>query len=259
MRKSQTKLTACAAIASLLLLAGLAVGPLGWTEAAEGSAQSSSSQAVVVELFTSQGCSSCPPADAFLTELAREPGVIALSLHVDYWNYIGWTDPFSSPVMTARQQDYAHSLSSRYVYTPQMVIDGQHEVVGSRRSDARSLIAAAAARPKPLTLRYQDDASGDAVVIPAGDAPAEPASIWLAVYDAAHETEVLRGENKGKSLRHSNVVRELEHIGNWDGRETVIPIDTEALAARGRDGCAVIVQAGKGGPVLGAIALDMDD
>jgi hypothetical protein len=228
-------------------------------ESAGTTTQVGTTQPVVVELFTSEGCSSCPPADALLTELAKEPGVIALSLHVDYWDYIGWTDPFASPAMTARQQDYARSLSSRYVYTPQMVIDGQSDVVGSRRSEVQRLIAEAAARPKPLTLRYQDDASGDAVVIPAGDAPAGGASVWLAVFDAAHETEVLRGENKGKSLRHSNVVRELERIGNWDGRETVIPLDMAAAAARGRDGCAVIVQAGQGGPVLGAIALNLNE
>ena len=254
MRQSVIRYAACAAVVSVLAVTGLALGPHKRAETAE-----TTKQPVVVELFTSEGCSSCPPADAFLTDLAKEPGVIALSLHVDYWNYIGWADPFSSPVMTARQQDYAHRLSGRYVYTPQMVIDGQYDVVGSRRNEVRSLIAAAAAQPKPLTLSYRDDASGDAVVIPAGDAPAEAALIWLAIYDAAHETEVLRGENKGKSLRHSNVVRELEQIGSWDGRETVIPIDTQALSARGRDGCAVIVQAGKGGPILGAIALDMND
>lgn len=226
------------------------------SQAAAQSSEARSESPVVVELFTSQGCSSCPPADAFLGELAGQPGVIALSMHVDYWDYIGWKDPFADPKMTERQRDYARALSSRYVYTPQMVIDGRYDVVGSHKDDVRSRIADAAATPKPLQLRVLPDGGG-AVAIPAGEVPEGGATIWLAVYDDAHETEILRGENRGKTLRYSHVVRELEQIGTWDGTAMEIPLDLPAAVQRGRDGCAIIVQAGRGGPVLGAVAMDL--
>lgn len=254
MQTSSNSRAARAAIFAAALLSATA----GFA-ASELSAQSSdiaSDSPVVVELFTSQGCSSCPPADAFLGELAAQPGVIALSMHVDYWDYIGWKDPFADPKMTDRQRDYARALSSRYVYTPQMVIDGRHDVVGSHKDDVRSRIAEAAATPKPLQLRFLPDGGGK-VVIPAGEVPEGGATIWLAVYDDAHETEILRGENRGKTLRYSHVVRELEQIGTWDGTAMEIALDLPAAAQRGRDGCAIIVQAGRGGPVLGAVAMDL--
>ena len=247
----------CAARAAIFA-AALLSATAGFA-ASEASAQSSDvagESPVVVELFTSQGCSSCPPADAFLGELAAMPGVIALSMHVDYWDYIGWKDPFADPKMTDRQRDYARALSSRYVYTPQMVIDGRHDVVGSHKDDVRSRIAEAAETPKPLDLSFVSD-NGGKVVIPAGEVPDGGAIIWLAVYDDVHETEILRGENRGKTLRYSHVVRELEQIGTWDGTAMEIALDLPAAAQRGRDGCAIIVQAGPGGPVLGAVAMDL--
>ena len=126
------------------VLTGLAVlGLSTWSQAV----QAETRQPVVVELYTSQGCSSCPPADAFLGELARQDDVIALSLHVDYWDYMGWTDTFASPVTTARQRAYKQALNSRYVYTPQIVVDGRGHAVGSRRAEVRTLIAEAQARP----------------------------------------------------------------------------------------------------------------
>jgi len=253
----QTTLNFYAARAAIFAAALLttAVGhPI--SEAAAQSPDASGASPVVVELFTSQGCSSCPPADAFLGELAEQPGVIALSMHVDYWDYIGWADPFADPKMTERQRDYSRALSSRYVYTPQMVIDGQHDVVGSHKDDVRGRIEEAAAQKKPLELRFLPE-DGGKVVIPAGHAPDGGAPIWLAVYDDAHETEILRGENRGKTLRYSHVVRELEQIGTWNGAAMEIPLDLPAAAQRGRDGCAIIVQAGRGGPVLGAVAMDL--
>ena len=232
-----------------LLLAAAAVGP-----AAQAQSEGTAAQPVVVELFTSQGCSSCPPADALLTELAERPGVIALSMHVDYWDYIGWKDLFASPLVTERQHGYSRHFGKRYVYTPQMVIDGRLESVGSRRDDVTGLIDRAGAVPKPLTLRFEED-NGGAVVIPAGDAPAEGATVWLAVYDAAHETDIGSGENRGRRLHYSHVVRELEEIGRWHGEEMVVRLDLAGAAARGRNGCAVIVQSGRTGPVLGALAM----
>jgi hypothetical protein len=209
---------------------------------------------VVVELFTSQGCSSCPPAEAFLNELADEEGVIALEMHIDYWDYIGWPDPFASPQITERQRDYARELELRYVYTPQMVIDGRHNEVGTHRREVRAAIGEAAVRGKPLVLAYIED-DGYKIVIPAGPSPEGGATVWLAVFDGLHETDIERGENSGKTLKNRNVVRELEELAVWTGERLVIPIDLDRAAALGRAGCAVLVQQGRTGPILGAAAI----
>ena len=240
---------------------GLVALALSWTSAPAWSQSEQSvtgaRQPVVVELYTSQGCSSCPPADAFLGELAARDDVIALSLHVDYWDYIGWQDTFASKTTTMRQRAYGRALKSRYIYTPEMIIDGRVDVVGSRRQEVDSLISEAATRPKPVTLRFEK-ANGGQVVVPAGRAPAGGASVWLAVYDERHDVEVGRGENGGRKLSYHHVVRELERIGSWHGEELVIPLDLADAAARGRAGCAVIIQQDRVGPVLGAIKMDLD-
>ncbi len=211
---------------------------------------------VVVELFTSQGCSSCPPADAFLGELAQQPGVIALAMHVDYWDYIGWKDPFASPKLTARQRGYERSLRLRYVYTPQMVIDGRTDVVGLHRNKVLGAIEKAAKARKGLKVRFSRD-DGGKIVIPAGHAPDDGATVWLAIFDSSHETEVPRGENAGRKLRNYNVVRKMVPIGTWRGEAMEIPFDMAAAAASGQDGCAVIVQQGKTGIVLGAAQMPL--
>jgi len=216
---------------------------------------------VVVELFTSQGCNSCPPADRLLGELARRPDVLALSFNVDYWDYIGWKDPFASRAHTERQRAYGRALGRRVVYTPQMVIDGADEAVGSARAEVEARIAAAAARGGKLTLRFaRDDSGRNSVLIPARtpDIPpsAVPATVWLVLYDREHVTEVKRGENAGATLANHNVVRELRQLGQWTGAATELPLDIAPGAAG--DGCAVIVQAGQTGPVLGAAAMALD-
>ena len=213
--------------------------------------------AVVVELFTSQGCNSCPPADALLGELAGRPDVIALSLHVDYWDYIGWKDPFGSPMNTARQRRYAEELGLRYVYTPQMIVDGRINAVGSRRDEVLDAIERAGRQRAGFDLRFVESGGGK-VVIPAGTAPENGATIWLAVFDRSHETEIKRGENAGRKLRNTNVVRSFERLGTWMGERLEIPLDLAGAAARGRDGCAVIVQQGRNGPVLAAAAFSLD-
>lgn len=210
------------------------------------------SQPVVVELFTSQGCSSCPPADALLTELAARPDVLALSMHVDYWNYIGWQDPFSSPEVSERQRAYGKSLGLRVVYTPQIVVDGRHDVVGTDRAAIEKAIAEAAARRHVDVALRGDDAAGYRVALPQ-TALEEPARIWLVLYDREHETPVSRGENAGRTIRNSNVVRAIVPLGRWSGAATELPIDMAQAA--GRDSCAVIVQQGEVGPVLGAATM----
>ncbi len=218
--------------------------------------QEPSKPAVVVELFTSQGCSSCPPADALLGELAQRPDIVALAFHVDYWDYIGWKDPFASPALTARQREYVRALGLRTVYTPQMVVDGRIDVVGSHRREVESAIETSAARPK-LAVRIEDDGQGGhRAVIPAGDG-GEEATIWLAVLDSEQETRVARGENGGRTLREFNIVREWRQIGTWNGSAVTLPIDV--VAGADRTACAVVVQSGSVGPILGAALVKLDD
>ena len=245
-----TRRTVLAAAVLLSLITGLLVPR-------DAAAEPAADTQVVVELFTSQGCSSCPPADDLLDELAGRPGVVALSLHVDYWDYIGWKDPYASPQYTARQQHYAEALNLRYVYTPQIVVDGRANVVGSHRAQVLEAIEAAAQRDRPITITF-GTRSGGTVIIPEGHAPDEGATVWLAVYDREHVTEIKRGENTGHKLRNANVVRRFERLGTWTGARLEIPLDLSGARARGRDGCAVIVQRGRAGPILAAAAMSLN-
>jgi hypothetical protein len=228
-----------ALVAAVFLLFTLAAlpGPRG----ADAEERAASGTPVVVELFTSQGCNSCPPADALLGELAGRADVVALSLHVDYWDYIGWKDPYGSPMNTDRQRRYAEALNLRYVFTPQIIVDGRANVVGSHRDEVLAEIEKAAGRAKPIDIQFLTEGGGK-VVIPAGHAPDVGATIWLAVYDRNHETEVKRGENAGRTIRNANVVRSFERLGTWTGERVEIPLDLNGASARGRDGCAVIAQ-----------------
>jgi hypothetical protein len=208
---------------------------------------------VVVELYTSQGCSSCPPADKFLGELAQRRDVLALAFHVDYWNYIGWQDPFSSPAATERQRTYGNFLELRAIYTPQMVIDGTvHEVGSDRGAVASAIKNAARAQKIPVTLL--NDENGFRVHIGAGD-PGTRARVWLVEYDPEATTDVKRGENAGKELVEYNIVQAWRVIGTWDGSATEIVLpqaETDAGA------CAVIVQEDPIGAIYGAAAFRME-
>ncbi|NQU69201.1 MAG: DUF1223 domain-containing protein [Rhodospirillales bacterium] len=221
-------------------------------------ASSSDSQKVVVELYTSQGCSSCPPADEFLSELAGRDGVLALSFHVDYWNYIGWRDPYSDPKWTKRQQAYGQNLQKRYVYTPQMVIDGRTETVGSKRRQVDKLIARAGDNPKLKIEVGHPDRDNLHIRIP-GSAKHDgaPATIWLALYDASHDTEIKSGENKGETITNANVVRSMSPVGTWRGKALNLSLQLADFGVAGRDGCAILVQEKNIGRILGAIAIPL--
>ena len=237
----------------LLLAAAVAAG----FAAAPGRAQDKAP--VVVELFTSEGCSSCPPADAFLGELAQRPDVVALAFHVDYWDYIGWKDPYAHAAFTQRQHEYAAALGLHMVYTPQMVVDGRTDVVGSERGSVEAAIGKAAAQPK-LAVAIEKGAGGAyRAVIPAAAAPSGgPATVWLAVFDSEQETRVKRGENGGRTLKEFNIVREWRQIGTWKGDALTLPIDI-AMGDPDRNGCAIVVQSGPVGPVLGAAIMKLDE
>lgn len=210
---------------------------------------------VVVELFTSQGCSSCPAADAFLGELAKRKDVIALSEHVDYWNYIGWTDRFATEETTNRQKAYRQLLGAGYVYTPQMVIDGRHHLVGSDRDAVNRAIEAALDAPGPhLKVSMAAEASGRLHVSVPASPIAEPASILLVAFDREHRTEVTAGENSGRSITNYRVVRGLAEIGRYNGKALSIALGADNLPKPmlAADGCAVLVQSSRSGAIIGA-------
>lgn len=210
----------------------------------------------VVELFTSQGCSSCPPADALLTELSRRDGVLALSFHVNYWDYIGWRDPFASVAATERQRGYTRPFGLSYVYTPQMVIQGRRQMTGSDRRGVLEGIAQEAALPR-MKVEIAGDASGATAVLPARDG-AEASTLWAVAFDYAHATRIERGENGGRTLTYSNVVRDILRIGPWRGEATRVPLPMSELTA-GRDAVALLVQADTSGAILGAAVLGLTE
>jgi len=169
---------------------------------------SAAAQTAVVELFTSQGCSSCPPADALLARLAERPEVLALSFHVDYWDYLGWRDPYADPAFAERQRAYARALKDR-VYTPQAIVNGAASLVGSRESQLRAAIATASATPLPTSIRIVDAArdGGDLEAEIALDGAIEGRTLHAALVEPTAENAVKAGENRGRRLRHANVVR----------------------------------------------------
>jgi hypothetical protein len=215
---------------------------------------------ILVELFTSQGCNSCPPADAYLGQLASRSGLLTLAFHVDYWNYIGWADPFARPWATARQRGYQQSLNERFIYTPQIVVNGAAQGVGSERDTIEALIRAAAAAPSPphpeLTLRRRQDGAL-LVEVGAGESPPRaPADIWLIGFDRPHETQVLRGENEGQTLTDYQVVRSYRRLGGWPGWSLELVVPAAEAAALGDGGIVVVLQAAQLGPVLAAARID---
>ena len=212
-----------------------------------GSDSNGSRQAVLVELFTSEGCSSCPPADALLAKLDRDqpvPGaeIIALSEHVDYWNYIGWNDPYSSPAFSARQQQYAKRFRTTGPYTPQMVVDGTVEFVGSDSAKAGSAIQAAARRLK-LSIRIRPSSNGKVTI--ESDPLPRGAHLYLAIAMDSASSDVVRGENKGRRLHHVAIAQNLRRLG---ANEREIQIEKDESGSR------LIVFAQESGPgkVLGA-------
>ena len=205
---------------------------------------------VVLELFTSQGCSSCPPADALLAELAGAEGVIALALHVDYWDYLGWTDSFAAPKYTERQRAYAKAAKSRTIFTPQMVVQGAERLKGHDAERIRDKIAAHRMREAPVGLTLEPD--GDALAIRLAAAPGaasgRPTCTWCAS-SRRRWWRSRRGENAGQTVTYTNIVTDWQTIGHWDGADAARACATRSA---GDGPLAVIVQRAKMGPVLTA-------
>ncbi len=241
------RLKTCAA---LLFLSVALLAPSGPDAHAD-----SSQPLTVVELFTSQGCSSCPPADAYLGDLAaqgEEAGVLALSFHVDYWDNLGWKDPYSNADNTRRQRAYAGYMDLRYVYTPQMVVHGVSQATGSdRRAIARQIKAAS--KLPALAVDLQRSGKVTRVALSKNSRPVN-ANIFMVVYDKQHVTKIKRGENSGKTITNRNVVRAITKIASWNGEAASMDLSP----GDNGDACAVIVQSAETGAILGAATIALN-
>ncbi|MGR3713803.1 MAG: DUF1223 domain-containing protein [Shimia sp.] len=206
---------------------------------------------VVVELFTSQGCSSCPPADAFFhKQLTDRDDVIALSLHVDYWDYIGWKDNFADPAYSNRQRLYARAAGHRSVYTPQMIVNGKDHVVGTHPDKVEGLIRAHKSVTPPVTLDVSR--KGNRVSIKASTEMRGDMRVHLVRYIDDEAVKIKRGENAGKTLTYANIVNDWRVLKNWNGR-TPLSIDAQT---KGDGPVVVLVQGANGGPILAAARVE---
>ncbi len=234
----------------------------GWQT---GAAFANSTPTAVVELFTSQGCSSCPPADQLLSELAKNPDVIALTEAVDYWNYLGWVDDNARKENTARQQNYARVRGDRRVYTPQMVINGRVHVVGSRRGEVEESLRSVASGAGRLSVPISMEKGPESLTIsiaerPAGASDIKDGTLYLVQFNRQISVDIKRGENRGRSITYHNVVKSIMPIGMWHGEAVEVELPLNEIHKDGHDGCAVLLQADVGGlpgPIFGAAKLDL--
>jgi hypothetical protein len=236
----------------------LVVGSASMASAGKASS-TEAAQMTVIELFTSQGCSSCPTADALLESYADRPDVVALTLPVDYWDYLGWKDTLASPKFSARQRAYAKVRGDGRVYTPQVVVNGLKHAVGSSAPDIDRAIAYTKPKIEPARVGVMVKSVNDHVVIhvdAASDtAKSSEATIWLALIRRKIEVKIKRGENHGRTVVYHNVVREWMPVGMWNGSAATIKLAHHAVKQSDADGCAIIVQHGDAGPIVGAAML----
>jgi hypothetical protein len=215
---------------------------------------------VVVELFTSEGCSSCPPADAFLNELVRQPSLIALSFHVDYWDYLGWRDTLGLPESTKRQRDYATRRKDGRVYTPQIIVNGLKHVVGSRQSEVLAIIAAEQKRQPNDFVGMRIKTQGEELAVELDAAPSDhtvrQGTLWVMAVAPRLVVTVGRGENAGRTMTYRNVVRRLIPAGMWHGEARSLTLPLSDVLPDPSLCCAAILQADDAGPILGAAWLD---
>jgi hypothetical protein len=212
----------------------------------------------VVELFTSQGCSSCPPADKVLGELAKDPSVIALSLPIDYWDYLGWKDTLADSRFSARQKAYSHMRGDRDVYTPQVIVNGAAHVIGSDRARIEGAIKDTNKADKVMSVPVTMSLSGKQLTVSVaagkGGAPAQ-GEVWLCSISKSVPISIGRGENRGREIVYHNVVRNLLKVGDWNGNPESWTLPLDSVMRDGIDAAAVLVQDGnrdKPGPMLGA-------
>jgi hypothetical protein len=231
---------------------GLALLPAALPlEAAEG-------PRAVVELFTSQGCSSCPPADALIGDLAKQRDLIVITMPVDYWDYLGWKDTLADPAFTARQKGYAKARGDGQVYTPQVVVNGLAHAVGSDRAAIEAAAATTRAQPGTLSVPVSvSEGEGKvSVTVGAADGTVASATLWLAPLVKSRAVAIGRGENSGRNITYSNVARALTRLADWTGRSLSLDVPLGVARPEGTDGYVVVLQtanaAGKPGVIVGA-------
>ena len=213
----------------------------------------------VVELFTSQGCSSCPPADKVLGELAKDPSVIALSLPIDYWDYLGWKDTLADSRFSARQKAYSNARGDREVYTPQAIVNGAAHVIGSDIAGIESAIGATAnadgVMSVPVTMTQAGTLLTVSIAASARNSAATHGEVWICSISKEVPILISRGENSGREITYYNVVRNLMKVGDWNGGSGSWTVPIESVVREGADGAVVYLQDGsrdKPGPMLGA-------
>lgn len=238
---------------------GAAMVLAGAISAATDQARSEPQAKAVIELYTSQGCSSCPPADKLVGKLAERSDVIALTFPVDYWDYLGWKDTLASPAYSARQRAYAKARGDGQVYTPQVVIGGSSHEVGSHASAIKSAISRSREKLKKAHVELTMHTEGDTLIITAGAAPEgvriKPATIWLALVKKSQAVKITRGENRGRTITYHRVVRDMTPIGHWKGKKVQIKLPKHHLQNTDADGCTVLLQQDTAGPVLAAVEM----
>lgn len=216
----------------------------------------------VVELFTSQGCSSCPPADKALETLAREGDVVALAYHVDYWNYLGWADTLASKDNTDRQYAYARMFGRNGVYTPQAVLNGREHINGADLAGIRNRISTMPDEGKGLSVPVDVEVKNDELRIRVGEGKGK-ANIVIAYFERERTINIDKGENRGKTINYWHAVTDMETIGMWEGKETNLVLPADMLKKKKKSGgCAVLIQrmrtADTPGAILGATVLAGD-
>lgn len=210
----------------------------------------------VIELFTSQGCSSCPAADKLLAELQADPSLIPLSLPIDYWDYLGWKDTLAIPGHTARQRAYSQVRGDREIYTPQVVVNGIAQTIGSDRDGIENAVAQSRNYPSSLSVPLQVSVANErvSVAVPARER-GEVGEVWLCPLSGSVSVGIGRGENRGRTITYTNVVRRWIKLGNWKGKSENFTVPIDAIKFDGVDAVAIILQSGsfeKPGAILGA-------
>jgi hypothetical protein len=227
------------------------------TSAATSTFAQTVSRPTVVELFTSQGCSSCPSADALFEHYAQRPNVIALSYSVHYWDYLGWKDTLANPKFTDRQKAYSKARGDGQVYTPQIVVGGYNHAVGSDKAAIDMGIGQSQKRDAWVPVTLARSANGAVLDMPAMESWAKDATVWLATVSRRVEVAVKRGENAGRTLTYFNAVRSFNQVGRYDGKAQTLSFDGKAIDQSEADQVVVLVQTGVSGPIVGAATLAM--
>ena len=241
-----------------ILLAALA--HTAWAKTTAAAQKSLPPHPVLLELFTSQGCSDCPAADRLVTELAHRPGVIALSLPITYWDVLGWKDTFATEANTRRQKSYARIMNRSGVYTPQMIIDGQLDVIGNQRDRVMRAVTLRSSgtghQAEVPVLLHRTGNRIEIAIAKSRHAPKDAATIWVMRTLGQGSVDVGDGENRNRFLTYTNVVRDLQRAGEWKGQAMKIDVPVKPAKLQ-YDGVVVVLQAEDFGPVLGAAALSL--